>query len=344
MDSRYSNIFINSHPGKYELITFVENKSSSAYMRIFQGFEQLNAIPNPVLTIGTFDGVHLGHQKIIEQLNEEARKIGGESVLFTFYPHPRMVLYPENHGLRLIQTQVEKVDKLRRIGLQNVIIHPFTKEFSRLSATEFVRDYLVNRLNVKKLVIGYDHQFGKNREGSLKFLLDVCDTYGFEVIEITAEEVDEVNISSTKIRRSIQEGDMGKAQKYLGEPFELYGKVVHGEALGRSLGFPTANLDVESEIKLLPKSGVYAVNVLLSDGMIYEGMMNIGERPTVNNENKTSIEVNLFDFEGDLYNEQITVQLLSRFRDEIRFDSLEELKEQLRKDEDDIRNYFSTSL
>ena len=313
-------------------------------MRIFQGFEQLSSIPNPVLTIGTFDGVHLGHQKIIQQLNEEAEKIGGESVLFTFYPHPRMVLYPENHGLKLIQTQVEKIDKLRRIGLQNVIVHPFTREFSRLTAVEFVRDYLVNRLNVKKLVIGYDHQFGKNREGSLQFLLDVCDTYGFEVVEIAAQEVDEVNISSTKIRRAIQDGEMAKAQMYLGEPFELYGKVVQGEALGRQLGFPTANLDVESEIKLIPKTGVYAVNVLLSDGLIYEGMMNIGERPTVNNESKTSIEVNLFDFTGDLYNEQITVQLLSRFRDEIRFDSIGELKEQLNKDENAIRTYFSTSV
>ncbi len=311
-------------------------------MRIFQGFEQLSSIPNPVLTIGTFDGVHLGHQKIIQQLNEEAEKIGGESVLFTFYPHPRMVLYPDTHGLQLIQTQVEKIDKLRRIGLQNVIVHPFTHEFSRLTAIEFVRDYLVNQLNVKKLVIGYDHQFGKNREGSLEFLLDVCDTYGFEVIEIAAQEIDEVNISSTKIRRAIQEGEMAKAQLFLGEPYELYGKVVQGEALGRQLGFPTANLDVESEIKLIPKTGVYAVNVLLSSGTIHEGMMNIGERPTVNDERKTSLEVNLFDFTGNLYGEQITVQLLSRFRDEIKFDSVNELKEQLIKDENDIRTYFTT--
>ena len=160
-------------------------------MKVFKGFDSLEEIPNPVLTIGTFDGVHLGHQKIITQLNEEAEKIGGESVLFTFYPHPRMVLYPNDHGLSLIQTQVEKIDKLRRMGLQNVIIHPFSKEFSRLSAIEFVRDYLVNRLNVKKLVIGYDHQFGKNREGSLQFLKDVSDTYGFSVTEIAAQEIDE---------------------------------------------------------------------------------------------------------------------------------------------------------
>ena len=312
-------------------------------MRVFQGFEQLSSIPNPVLTIGTFDGVHLGHQKIIRKLNEEAAQIGGESVLFTFYPHPRMVLYPDNHGLKLIQTQVEKIDKLRRMGLQNVIVHPFTKEFSRLTAIEFVRDFLVNQLHVKKLVIGYDHQFGKNREGNLEFLLDVCDTYGFEVVEIGAEEIDEVNVSSTKIRNSIKSGEMDKAKSYLGEPYELYGRVIQGQALGRQLGFPTANLDVESEIKLIPKIGVYAVNVLLEDGGIYEGMMNIGDRPTLKSENKTSIEVNLFNYKGDLYDQQITVQLLKRFRDEIRFENLIELKEQLIQDEKDIRTYFTSN-
>ena len=311
-------------------------------MNIFQGFEHLEGIVNPVLTIGVFDGVHVGHQKIIEQLNREAELIGGESVLFTFYPHPRMVLYPESHELRLIQTQAEKIDKLRRMGLKNIIVHPFTLEFSRLTAVEFVRDYLVNRLNVKKLVIGYDHQFGKNREGSITFLKEVAKTYNFEVIEIDAQEVDEVNISSTKIRNSIIEGDMELANTYLGEPFELNGKVVEGEALGRSLGFPTANLDIESEIKLIPKLGVYAVNVVLSNGSIHEGMMNIGLRPTIANHDDLSIEVNLFDFSGDLYNEYVTVQFLFRLRDELKFDSILELKEQLAKDEENIRSYFAS--
>lgn len=313
-------------------------------MRVFQGFEHLHEIKNPVLTIGTFDGVHVGHQKIIQQLNEEAKKIGGESVLFTFYPHPRMVLYPESHGLKLIQTQVEKVDKLRRMGLQNLIVYPFTKEFSRISAIDFVRDFLVNQLGVKKLVIGYDHQFGKNREGSIHFLREVCDTYGFEVIEIDAQEVDDVNVSSTKIRNAILEGDMQKAQLFLGEPYELFGKVVQGASLGRQLGFPTANLDVESDIKLIPKTGVYAVNVLLEDDMIYEGMMNIGSRPTIHAEGAISMEIYLFDFSGDLYGQKITVQLLSRFRDEIRFDSIDALKDQLKRDEQEIRAYFSTAL
>lgn len=311
-------------------------------MKIFQGFDQILDIPNPVLTIGTFDGVHMGHQKIIQQLNREAEAVGGESVLFTFYPHPRMVLYPESHGLRLIQTQVEKMDKLRRMGLQNVIVHPFTKEFSRLTAVEFVRDYLVNRLKVKKLVIGYDHQFGKNREGSIDFLKEVAPVYGFKVDEISAQEIDEVNVSSTKIRNAILQGDMNLAKTYLGEPFELHGKVIQGNAVGRSIGFPTANLDIESDLKLIPKLGVYAVNVVLGNGTVKEGMMNIGLRPTIANHDDLSIEVNLFDFKGDLYDQYITVQLLSRFRDEMKFDSIPDLMEQLNHDKETIRAYFSS--
>lgn len=311
-------------------------------MKIYQGFDQLLDIPNPVLTIGTFDGVHVGHQKIIQQLNREAEAIGGESVLFTFYPHPRMVLYPESHGLRLIQTQAEKMDKLRRMGLQNVIVHPFTKEFSRLTAVEFVRDYLVNRLKVKKLVIGYDHQFGKNREGSIEFLKEVAPVYGFTVQEISAQEIDEVDISSTKIRNAVLAGDMNLAKSYLGEPFELHGKVIQGNALGRSIGFPTANMDIESNIKLIPKLGVYAVNVVLADGSVKEGMMNIGIRPSIINHDDLSIEVNLFDFQGDLYDQYITVQLLSRFRDEKKFDSIPDLMEQLNHDEKTIRAYFNS--
>lgn len=310
-------------------------------MNIFRGFGQIKSIKNPVLTIGTFDGVHLGHQKIINQLNEEAEKIGGESVLFTFYPHPRMVLYPDSHGLKLIQTQAEKVDKLRRMGLQNTIVYPFTLEFSRLSALEFVRDFLVNELNVKKLVIGYDHQFGKNREGSIQFLLDVCETYDFEVIEIAAQEIDEVNVSSTKIRNAIKSGDIETANSFLGEPFQLQGVVVKGQSLGRELGFPTANIDLQSDLKLIPAAGVYAVKVDV-DGVFYDGMMNLGNRPTIDDETTTNIEVHLFDFSGDLYGKMLTVQLLSRFRDVIKFDSVEALKTQLAKDETTIRSYFST--
>lgn len=312
-------------------------------MKVFQGFDRIHEIKNPVITIGTFDGVHLGHQKIIDQLNDEAKMINGESVLFTFYPHPRMILYPESHGLKLIQTQVEKVEKLRRMGLQNVIIHPFTKEFSRLSAIEFVRDFLVNQLNVKKLVIGYDHQFGKNREGSLDFLLDVCDTYGFEVIEIAAQEVDDVNVSSTKIRNALKSGDIETANLFLGEAFLLEGIVTKGSAIGREMGFPTANLEIQSELKLIPGNGVYAVQVEC-DSMWFNAMMNIGFRPTINDDQEIKIEIHLFDFNGDLYGKTLTVRLLKRIRDELKFKSLDELKNQLKHDEKTIRNFFVPSV
>ncbi len=311
-------------------------------MKVYNGLEFVQNIQNPVLTIGTFDGVHIGHQKIIEQLNDEAKKIGGESVLFTFYPHPRVVLYPESHELKLIQTQTEKIDKLRRMGLQNLVVYPFSEEFAKLSALSFVRDYLVNKIHVKKLVIGYDHQFGKNREGNIEFLKEICDTYDFEVVEIPAQDIDNVKVSSTKIRRAIAEGDMELAAKYLGEPFELYGKVVPGQAIGRNLSFPTANIDVGSDMKLIPKKGVYAVNVLLQDGILYEGMMNIGEKPSINSfKDDLSVEVHLFDFSGSLYDTYVTVQVLKRFREEKKFDSLLDLREQLEEDEAKIRTYFS---
>jgi riboflavin kinase / FMN adenylyltransferase len=309
-------------------------------VRVFQDFEELKQIPNPVLTIGTFDGVHIGHQRIIEQLNQEADKIGGESVLFTFYPHPRMVLFPDSHGLKLIQTQSEKVDKLRRMGLKNVIVVPFTKEFSRLTAIEFVRDLLVNLINVKKLVIGYDHQFGKNREGTLEFLKEVSEVYGFEVIEIPAQEIDEVNVSSTKIRNALMAGDVATANSFLGESFELNGVVVHGDSIGHQLGYPTANLEVESELKLIPSDGVYIVEVELGEGEIYNGIMNIGVRPTISSEPVRKVEIHLLDYNGDLYGKYLSVKVLDFIRGELKFEDLESLKTQIREDETIARGFF----
>lgn len=309
-------------------------------MNVFKGFDELAKIPNPILTIGTFDGVHLGHQKIIEKLNNVAQELGGESVLFTFYPHPRMVLFPENHGLKLLQTQVEKLDKLERIGLQNVIVHPFTKAFSRLSATEFVRDYLVAKLNVKTIVIGYDHQFGKNREGTLELLQELAPIYDFNVIEIAAQDIEDVNVSSTKIRKALASGDISTANEFLGEPFEISGTVVHGEAVGRSIGYPTANIEIESELKLIPKNGVYAVRAVLSDQSEFFGLLNIGSRPSVNEEGVQTIEVHLLDFEGDLYNKTLTVRLIAYIREEEKFSSLDTLKTQISKDETLVRNYI----
>jgi riboflavin kinase/FMN adenylyltransferase len=309
-------------------------------VNVFQDFHSIEKIHHPVITIGTFDGVHIGHQKIINQLNEEAEKINGESVLFTFYPHPRMVIYPESHGIKLIQTQEEKLAKLEKMGLKNCIVFPFTFEFSRMTALEFVRDFLVNQLHVKKLVIGYDHQFGKNREGSLQFLKDICDTYEFEVIEIPAQDIDEVNVSSTKIREAILAGNIEKANEYLGDTFELTGTVVKGNQLGRTIGYPTANIVLNSDLKLIPGNGVYAVRVNVR-GTWFEGMMNIGMRPTVVSNGGRTIEVNIFDFEETIYDETVTVQFLSKWRDEQKFNGLEELKNQLKIDEETIRTVLS---
>ncbi len=309
-------------------------------MKVFSGIDSILEIKNPVLTIGTFDGVHIGHQKIIERLNEEAVKIDGESVLFTFYPHPRMVLFPDSHGLKLIQTQAEKIDKLCKCGLQNVIVFPFTKEFSRLTAIEFVRDYLVNRLNVKKLVIGYDHQFGKNREGSLEFLKEIADTYDYEVIEIPAQDIDEVNVSSTKIRNALLGGDIETANNFLGENFELTGTVIKGNQIGSQMGFPTANIQIDSELKLIPGNGVYAVCVRLEDGSILNGMLNIGTRPTVTASEELRIEVHLFDTALNLYGQKLTVRFLKRVRDEKRFEDKESLINQLKNDEITVRSIF----
>ncbi len=309
-------------------------------MKVIRDLDQLAEINNPVVTIGTFDGVHKGHQMIIDRLNEEAMKIGGESVLFTFYPHPRMILFPESHGIKLIQTQVQKIDKLRRFGLQNVIIHPFTKEFSRLTATEFVRDFLVNTLHVKKLVIGYDHQFGKNREGGIQFLKDVSELYGFEVIEIPAQEIDEVNISSTKIRNAIKEGNVDLANIFLGEKFEIDGIVNYGDKVGSKIGYPTANIEVDSDVKLIPGNGVYAVEVILGE-QIHHGIMNIGNRPTIANQGDQRLEVHILDFSGDIYGQNLTVRILKRIRDEQLFESLDLLKEQIHLDEEFARNFFT---
>lgn len=308
-------------------------------MKIFQDLTAINSIPNPVLTIGTFDGVHVGHQKILQQVKKEAEKIGGESVLFTFFPHPRMVLYPESHGLKLLQTQEEKMAKLARVGVENCIVYPFTFDFSRLSAIEFVRDILVNKLQIKKLVIGYDHQFGKNREGNIEFLKEICEVYGFEVIEIPAQDIDAVNVSSTKIRKAILNGDIARANEYLGERFELTGTIVHGQAIGKTIGFPTANIQVNSELKLIPGNGVYAVAVSLNDSD-YIGMLNIGNRPTVNDSADRTIEVHILDFSGEIYAEEITVKFIDKLRDEKQFKDLQELQNQLKEDEKFIRTKY----
>lgn len=310
-------------------------------MKVYRNFEDLGNIPNPVLTIGTFDGVHLGHQKIIERLKIEAQKVNGETVLFTFFPHPRMVINPENHGLKLIQTQAEKIENLERLGLDHLIIFPFTKVFSNLSAEDFVKTYLIEKLHVNTIVVGYDHQFGKNREGGLVQLQKLSESLPFHVIEIPAHEIDEINVSSTKIRHAIESGDIETANSYLNEPFEISGKVVKGSQIGRTIGYPTANIDVEDPLKIIPAIGVYAVKIELSNQSVYFGMMNIGVRPTVSDSKEVKIEVFIFDFSESIYDQSIKVYLLHRIRGEHRFQSVEVLRAQLQEDEKTVRSIFN---
>ncbi|WP_375323362.1 bifunctional riboflavin kinase/FAD synthetase [Flagellimonas sp. GZD32] len=282
-----------------------------------------------VITIGTFDGVHLGHRKILERLINSAKKSGLKSTVLTFFPHPRMVLQ-KDVDIKLLNTIEEKKQILETLGLDYLIIHPFTKDFSRLSATDFVRDLLVNGLKAKKIIIGYDHHFGRNRNANIQDLIAFGNALDFEVEEIPAQEIDDVSVSSTKIRNALLEGDVDTANNYLSYAYSLSGTIKKGKGLGKEFGFPTANLHVQESYKLIPKTGAYVVQSTL-DGQKYFGMMNIGYNPTVDGTEK-SIEVNFFDFEGDLYDKKLQVEILHRIRDEHKFNSIEELKEQLKKD------------
>ena len=283
-----------------------------------------------ILTIGTFDGVHIGHQKIIERLNQIKSKNKDRSAILTFFPHPRKILNQGNE-IKWLNTMDEKIQLLDKFGLDHLIIEPFTKSFSELTALDFVNNILVDQLFIKSLVIGYDHQFGKNREGNFEQLKEYGKIYNFDIEKITAQEIEKVSVSSTKIRIAIENGDISKANKYLGYHYLLSGKIVKGQGLGRKLNFPTLNLHVQEEYKLIPKTGVYIVKTTI-DQKIFFGIMNIGFRPTVNGKNKT-IEVHLLDFTGDLYGENMQIEVLKRLRDEQKFSGLEELILQIKKDE-----------
>ena len=296
-------------------------------MKIYNSIDEFKKVKGAVVTTGTFDGVHIGHRKIISRLNETAKKIGGESVLLTFHPHPRMVLFPDDHDLELITTMDEKIQLLKDAGVQNLIIHPFTREFSRITSIDFIRDILVEKLGTSVLVIGYDHHFGRNREGSFEHLKESGPLYGFQVEEISVQDVDDVAVSSTKIRKALQEGDVLTASKYLAHPYQLSGNVIHGDKLGRKLGYPTANIQVEDRNKVIPANGVYACYVILN-GKKLKGMLNIGTRPTVMGYIRR-IEVNIFDFEQQLYGQSLILELKDRIRDEKKFENVERLKERL---------------
>ena len=310
-------------------------------MKVYTNFDELGTIKNPVLTIGTFDGVHVGHQKILQKIKQEAEKIGGETVLFTFFPHPRLVLNPNDNSLRLIQTLDEKKAVLEKSGLDHLILFPFTTAFSQVTAKDFIQNFLVEKLRVKVIVVGYDHRFGKGREGNLAFLQQYSAEFGYEVIEIPAQEIEEVNVSSTRIRKAILSGDIETANAYLSDKFSLTGKVIKGKQLGRTLGYPTANIDVVDTLKIIPAIGIYVVKVKFENGTIYKGMMSIGKNPTVTDTETLKLEVHLFDFSGDLYGHNITVQFLKYLRNEMKFSSIEQLKTQLDEDKKHSLDFFA---
>lgn len=284
-----------------------------------------------MITTGTFDGVHLGHQKILQKLNGIASSCQGESVLFTFFPHPRMVLFPNDHGLKLLNTLEEKKKLLEKSGLDHLVIHPFSQDFSRLTALQYVRDLMVNKLKVHTMVVGYDHHFGRNREGNLTLLKELATTFEFNVEEISALDVEEVNVSSTKIRKAISSGEIHLANEYLGYTYKFKGTVVKGEQRGRQLGFKTANISVLDSLKIIPANGVYAVFVYHNNKR-YRGMLNIGFNPTFNNGKETHIEVHILEFEAEIYGEPLEIELIKKLRDEQKFSSLEDLVQQLNRD------------
>lgn len=294
-------------------------------------FESFKHVHHPIVTIGTFDGVHLGHSTILNKLKEIAQQVSGETVLLTFYPHPRMVLYPDDHGLELLTSQEEKAELLRQFGLDHLVILPFTMEFSRKPAYDYVRDLLVSGLRTHTLVIGYDHRFGKNREGNHTTLVDLSDNFGYEVVEIPAQQIDAAEISSTKIRKALQTGDVALANRLLGYLYSVSGTVVPGDARGRTIGFPTANIQPDFALKLIPHNGVYAVHCQV-DKHVYKAVANIGVRPTFDTGSERKIEVHLLDFDGDLYNKKVCIRFVARIRDEQKFGSIVELTERIQKD------------
>ena len=306
-------------------------------MKTIYGIENFPASEGSIVTIGTFDGVHLGHQQILKQLIDTSQQSKLKSVLLTFFPHPRMVLQPDI-SMRLIQTIEEREKALRKTGLDYLVIHPFSEKFSRLSADDYVKQILVDKLNVRKVVVGYDHRFGRNRTASLEDMYNYADIHDFEVIEIDAKKIKSTAVSSTKIRKAIDQGDIALANSYLGDPFTLEGVVVHGDKRGRELSYPTANIELQNKHKIIPKQGVYLIQSDIDNQVVY-GMMNIGTKPTFGTTNP-SIEVHFFDWNGDLYDQTLQVKLLKWIREEQKFGSVEELQAQIHADERYCRSYI----
>lgn len=299
-------------------------------MKIYNCINDFKPVKNTVVTIGTFDGVHLGHRAIFAKMTKDALKIDGETVVITFYPHPRIVLGLDNSGLKFINTQEKKINRIEEAGIDHLIIVTFTKQFAGMSSEEFIEKLVVKKIKPTKLIIGYDHHFGKNRSGSFAELKNMGDRHGFSVQSVEEQKTNDYTISSTKIRKFLNSGKVNAANKLLGYEYSITGKVVRGNQIGRTIGFPTANISIADEYKLIAAVGVYACRVKWMRNT-YKGMSNIGYRPTVNH-GELTIEVNIFDFDEEIYDEQITISFVDRMRDEEKFEDLEALKKQLARD------------
>jgi len=300
-------------------------------MRIYSGLDEINGFKNAVVTTGTFDGVHKGHQKILQRLSTLAHKIGGETVIITLWPHPRLVLNPD-FDLKLLTTIDEKAILLEQFDIDHLIRIPFTEEFSNLSYEEYIKNILVRKIGTRKLVIGHDHRFGKDRLGKFDDLIKYGSQLGFQVVEIPKQVIDDIGISSTRIRQALLEGDILTGNEYLGRLYSISGTVVKGDGLGRKIGFSTANVSINSPHKLIPGDGSYAVRIQIGEeNQQFSGMMNIGVRPTVDGRNR-QLEVNIFDFEQDIYGFEITISFVKLIRREEKFSTVDDLKTQLHKD------------
>jgi riboflavin kinase/FMN adenylyltransferase len=331
-------------------------------MQIYHHLNDFKKLANAVVTIGTFDGVHLGHQKIIQTLVEKANKINGDAVILTFFPHPRMILHPEDHQLKMINTMAEKASLLEKLGVHHLIITPFTRDFSNQSPQEYIEEVLLHKIGMKAMVIGYDHRFGKNRSGGLAELQQFSKVYNYDIDEIPEQDIADVAISSTRIRKALAKGDVDVANELMSHPFSLTGKVIRGDQIGRTLGYPTANLFIEENYKIIPSDGIYAVEVEVKDARnknqvidnpfqpnqseiknqkskIYKGMAYIGHRPTINGMSQ-NIEVNIFDFVEDIYYQSIKLNFLHFIRHDIKFEGLEKLTEQLGRDKESTLAFF----
>ncbi|WP_016991096.1 bifunctional riboflavin kinase/FAD synthetase [Flavobacterium sp. ACAM 123] len=306
-------------------------------MKIFHSIKDFSTTKKTILTLGTFDGVHIGHQKILEKLIDNTINEKYESMVLTFFPHPRMVLQ-EKSEIKLLNTIEEKIQLLETIGIQNLVIHPFDALFSQLTAEEFVQTVLVDQFDIHKIIIGHDHRFGRNRTANIDDLIGFGEKYGFEVEQISVQEINDLSVSSTKIRKAILEGNMPLANEYLGYDYFLSGIIFKGKQLGRTIGFPTANLKIKEDYKLIPLNGVYVVKSTINQKTVF-GMMNIGFNPTVSGE-QLSIEIHFFDFDADLYDQKITVSILTYMRPEQKFDSVALLTEQLEKDKSTAIRYL----